>query len=793
MAARSWWPAIRLSAIALLVWLAIVTILPASARAASDELVVCSTCSITTIGEAVEQAAPGARIVVKSGVYAEHVVIDRPVTLVGEGDPIIDGNGKGTVVTVTAPDVTIEGFTIRGSGTDFNREDSGILSTTGPLLITGNRIEDTLFGIYLKDAHGSVVRDNEVFAKPLPIALRGDGIRFWYSDNVIVERNIVRDGRDVILWFSHAGVVRDNVFDRGRYGLHLMYSDGTIVERNSLRGNAVGLYVMYSREVDVIGNLMNDNHGPNGMGLGIKGSDNVRVEGNRIVANRIGAQLDESARELTASITLRGNVFAYNGTGIGFLPNAQRVTLVGNDFIDNVEQVGILGGGRLQSITWSDAEGGNYWSDYVGYDADGDGIGDVPYRSQRLFESLIDRNDALRLFLFSPAETAIDFAARAFPQVRPQMKLEDPAPLMRPVMPAGLPETGEAMTTRARALTGAAGLAAAIGGLAMIGALRRRPKASPAQKEDETVPMTAPLNTQSPNGTVPAVVAGGLTKHYGRVAAVDNVSFQVRRGESIALWGPNGAGKTTILRCLLGIAQFSGELQVAGLDPRREGREVRRKIGFVPQEVPVPLMTVGEMARFIACLKGAPVDNALARLALLGIGDQTGKEVGALSGGMRQRLGLALALIGDPSLLLLDEPTANLDARGRAELLELLRAFKQQGMTMIFSSHRPEDVLMLADRVLLIEAGALLGELTPEGFLERLERDSRMVLYLEEGQAEGALETLYRLGYPATAHGDVVAVTLGGQPKGRVIGELARAGVNVADFEMERGAWNGTS
>src|SRR5690606_31052680 len=118
------------------------------------------------------------------------------------------------------------------------------------------------------------------------------------------------------------------------------------------------------------------------------------------------------------------------------------------------------------------------------------------------------------------------------------------------------------------------------------------------------------------------------------------------------------------------------------------------------------------------------------------------------------------------------EPTANLDARGRAELLELLRAFKQQGMTMIFSSHRPEDVLMLADRVLLIEAGALLGELTPEGFLERLERDSRMVLYLEEGQAEGALETLYRLGYPATAHGDVVAVTLGGQPKGRVIGEL---------------------
>lgn len=773
-------------------------LVPRGVSAAAPEIVVCPECGVRTIGEALAQAPPGARVVVRAGTYAEQVVIDRPVTLVGEGQPVIQGNGQGTVVTITAPDVTIEGFTVRGSGTDLNREDSGILATTGPVVVANNRVEDALFGIYLKSAHGSVVRDNVVLAKPLPISLRGDGIRIWYSNNTTIERNIARDGRDVILWFSHDGVVRDNLFDRNRYGLHLMYSDRATIERNSLRANAVGLYVMYSREVVVTGNLMNDNHGPSGMGLGIKGSDDVLVEGNRLVSNRIGAQIDESAREMTSSIVIRGNVFAYNGIGIGFLPSAQRNTVTGNDFIDNIEQVGILGGGSLRDITWSENGRGNYWSDYVGYDADGDGIGDVPYRSQRLFESLIDRNEALRLFQFSPAETAIDFAARAFPEVRPQVKLEDTAPLMRPVMPEGLPPTENGLSTQARVVTGAAGVVVAIGGVVMIGALRRRPTvatAQPAPAVAGAVPAGVPALAHATNGAAPpaAVAVRGLTKRYGRVAAVDGVNFDVRGGEAIALWGPNGAGKTTILRCLLGIARFEGEVRVAGLDPRRDGRETRRRIGFVPQELPIPGMTVGEFAHFIAELKGVPASAAFERLELLGIGDQTAKDVGALSGGMRQRLALALALIGDPALLLLDEPTANLDARGRAELLELLRGLKRQGMTMIFSSHRPEDVLMLADRILLIERGALRGEITPEQFLERLERDARLVLHLAEGEAATALAALDRLGYQATARGDVVEVVLGGQPKGRVVGALARAGVAIEDFEMERGSWTEAS
>ena len=134
------------------------------------------------------------------------------------------------------------------------------------------------------------------------------------------------------------------------------------------------------------------------------------------------------------------------------------------------------------------------------------------------------------------------------------------------------------------------------------------------------------------------------------------------------------------MRCLLGIARYQGEVRVGGFDPSRQGREARSLIGFVPQDLPVSPMSVAEMGRFVATLKGCPAGAEEGPLALLGLGDQGSKSVGALSGGMRQRLALALALIGTPRVLLLDEPTANLDARGRAELLALLRGPAHSGV-----------------------------------------------------------------------------------------------------------------
>jgi nitrous oxidase accessory protein len=761
------------------------------AQEALADIVVCPTCEVSDLAVAVANADAGARIEVRGGTYVTSLVIERDVELIGVDSPVIDGGGKGTVIRVTGASLTIEGFTIRNSGTSLDHEDSAVLVDKGQATIIDNLIEGTLFGVYLKESPGSIVRDNVIIGEPLPPALRGDGIRVWYCDDVVIEGNVAEDGRDAILWYSNRGVVRNNRFDRGRYGLHLMFSDAARIEGNSLNENSIGLYIMYSRDPYIAGNSMSNNRGPSGGGLGLKDVDRAVVEANRFVGNQIAAQVDTSPREFGIENYFTDNVFAYNEVGIGFMPSVRRNTLSGNSFIDNIVHVSVLGGGKLQEITWSPDGRGNYWSDYAGYDANGDGIGDVPYRSQKLFESLMDEHPSFRLFIFSPAAMAIDFASRAVPSVRPQTRFEDTAPLMKPPAVVGLPAVPGATTTTRLGWAGA-GLAAALGAVITAIAIRRRPSPR-AKRSTEEEPVRG---EQMPPATAAATVlvdepvaiaTRRLSKYYGKVAAVQDMTFNVRPGEAVALWGSNGAGKTTILRCLLGLARYSGEARVAGLDPARRGREARHAIGYVPQDLAPSAMTVAEMTVFIAKLKGVAPDEARDRLVLLGIEDAADKPVSALSGGMKQRLALALALIGTPSILLLDEPTANLDAAGRADLLNLLRQLKADGMTLVFSSHRPDDVLTLADRILLIERGVLQQELTPAAFATDLGAGSRLVVALKNGHMNEALETLTRLGYEPARNGDRV-LTVGIQPhqKAEVLTALARVGVDIADFELER-------
>jgi nitrous oxidase accessory protein len=437
------------------------------------DIVVCESCDISSPQAAVDAANPGDRIEVRGGTYPGGLEIDKPVTLVGVEGPVIDGEGEGTLVHITATDVTIDGFTLRGTGGSHDKEDTAILVDARRATVTRNHLEDVLFGIYLRKAHGSIVTDNVVLARPVDQAIRGDGIRIWYSDDVIVENNQASDGRDMILWYSNDARIVNNEFNRNRYGMHLMFSDNAHIEGNSLNENTIGLYVMYSRKVMIVSNSMSNNAGATGGGLGLKDVDDAYVEGNRFVNNQTGAQVDTSPREPGIENYFIANVFAFNETGIAFQPAVQHNTLFDNAFIDNGEHVGLMGRGELKGITWAVEGSGNYWSDYAGYDEDRDGVGDLPYASQQLFETLIGDYPSLRLFAYSPASMAIDFAAEAFPSFRPQVKFEDPHPLMKPVASPLLPKV-EQQSGRERVLLGmasGAGLVAAIGAAA---AMRRR-------------------------------------------------------------------------------------------------------------------------------------------------------------------------------------------------------------------------------------------------------------------------------------------------------------------------------
>ncbi len=287
----------------------------------------------------------------------------------------------------------------------------------------------------------------------------------------------------------------------------------------------------------------------------------------------------------------------------------------------------------------------------------------------------------------------------------------------------------------------------------------------------------------------PALQVANLTKRYGSVLALDDVSFAVDAGDSVALWGPNGAGKTTILRCLLGLARYDGTIRIGAADPARQGEDARRRVGYVPQDLPIAPMTVDEVTAYIARLKRAPLADGAARLAQLGIAEHGDKPVAALSGGMKQRLALALALIGTPTLLLLDEPTANLDARGRADLLQLLKHVRHEGMTILFSSHRPEDILALADRVILLEGGRLQDQVSPAAFMRELGETSRMVLFLKNGHVNEALAALVDFAVDRTRDGRVLTVAVQPHQKAMVLDRLARAGVELEDFDVERMIW----
>jgi ABC-2 type transport system ATP-binding protein len=208
----------------------------------------------------------------------------------------------------------------------------------------------------------------------------------------------------------------------------------------------------------------------------------------------------------------------------------------------------------------------------------------------------------------------------------------------------------------------------------------------------------------------------GLTRRYGEITAVDALDLEVRRGEIFGLLGQNGAGKTTTILMLLGLTEpTSGEARVVGLDPAREPREVKRRVGYLPDAVGFyGAMTGRQNLRYTARLNGldgSSAEEAMTdALAQVGLSDRADDEVETYSRGMRQRLGIADALVKSPDILILDEPTTAIDPLGVVEILELLRRLvRERGLTVLLSSHLLAQVQSVCDRVGIFASGRLVG------------------------------------------------------------------------------------
>ena len=380
----------------------------------------------------IDAAPKGSVITIPAGTYAGPIVIRGPLTVVGEGLPVIDGGGVGSVVTIEGDGVTLRGVAVRNSGRNVTEEAAGITATGNGHTIVDNDVRAVYFGIHVEGGAGHAIERNTIAPGVGHGARPGHGISIWHASDSRVARNRISDARDgVYLSFTKGVVVAANEVTGCRYGLHSMYSERARMEDNRLRGNLLGASLMNSDRLEFHRNRIEQHrNGPAAYGLLLKDVGNLAAEDNIIVANRIGLYAEGVPDRPGRRAILRGNVFAGNEVGLALQSNSA-LTFTANRFADNLTDVRPLGRAISAGTNWSLDGVGNSWGQYRGYDRDGDGIGDLAHRMDDAADVLLRGNETARAFLYTPAHLALEAAVRMFPLFRRPPVLIDEHPLMQ--------------------------------------------------------------------------------------------------------------------------------------------------------------------------------------------------------------------------------------------------------------------------------------------------------------------------------------------------------------------------
>lgn len=376
------------------------------------------------IRSALAAAGPHDVIVVHRGTYREGtLVVDKPVVLVGRDQPRLDGESRGDVLNVTAPDVTIRGFVVSDSGSSSLRDFAGInVVSASRVTLEDNRIEGCSFGLYLSKARDAIVRRNVIHGTPAAAREIGNGIHAWSSERLEIAGNRVEHHRDGIYleYVNESAISRNTVSDNQRYGLHFMFSHHNAYRQNTFVRNGAGVAVMYSRDVRMEANRFSHSWGSAAYGLLLKELSDSRIAGNVFESNSVGVTIQSSTR-----MVFERNEFRRNGWALQIESSSTDNTYRQNNFVGNAFD--LTTGGTLQANRFE----GNFWDRAELYDLNRDGIGDVPHRPLSLYAKLVDRVPPALLLLRSPLVHFLDRAERVFPSITPD-RLADPRPVMRP-------------------------------------------------------------------------------------------------------------------------------------------------------------------------------------------------------------------------------------------------------------------------------------------------------------------------------------------------------------------------
>ncbi|WP_339862743.1 nitrous oxide reductase family maturation protein NosD [Paremcibacter congregatus] len=378
--------------------------------------------------QAIDRAMSGDRLLLASGRYEGAFLIEKPLALVGGGDVIIQGTGTGNVITVKAPDVTLSGLRITGSGLLLETQDSGIFlskEATGAV-VENNQLIDNLIGVYVWGAKDSVVRRNVIRGRQdLRVNERGNGVQIWNAPGAMVMGNDIQYGRDgIFVTTSKKNIFRDNIIHEVRFAVHYMYTNNSTVEGNISRHNDIGYAIMFSTHVAMIDN---QSFGDEERGILFNYANHTKVIGNRVdgVDGAPGPEKCIFIYNSNKNI-IQDNLLSGCDIGVQFTAGSEDNDITGNAFVDNRTQVKYVG---TRWLEWSTEGRGNYWSDNSAFDLDGNGIADTVYRPNDLTDQILWRYPEAKLLVNSPAVQLLKWAQSAFPALHPG-GVVDSAPLM---------------------------------------------------------------------------------------------------------------------------------------------------------------------------------------------------------------------------------------------------------------------------------------------------------------------------------------------------------------------------
>lgn len=371
----------------------------------------------------VHRAAAGDTIEVARGHYPVNLLIDKPLTLRGLDRPTLSGGNLGDTIRVTAPDVTLEGLIVRDSGDSLNNQNAGIYLYPGAHRAVVRRCDlvYNLFGLWIEKANDVLVESNLIVGKrEYNSSQRGNGVQLYNTTGARILNNNIGFVRDALyVDVSHDAIFRGNKLHHSRYGTHYMNSYRNLWEDNDTYYNRGGLALMEVRDQVVRNNRAwgNSDHG-----IMLRTLQDSVIENNVVAGNSRGFFIYD-----VEYATLSNNLVIDNVVGVHLAAGSTRNTVEGNDFIGNREQVRYVG---ARDERWG-VQRGNHWSNYLGWDRDGDGKGDVPYEANDLVDRLTWRYPSMKLLLASPAVQALRLVGQQFPVLRVP-SVVDPQPRMQP-------------------------------------------------------------------------------------------------------------------------------------------------------------------------------------------------------------------------------------------------------------------------------------------------------------------------------------------------------------------------